>query len=235
ESSSRAALRPDDSLMPSESPSARTRGLRPASPALALRLSPTVSPARGRFPQEAMSEGAWVVTSFAPRILRVSDQRRPGGRSGRPGRSVPLREADPSRAALRRNALCLITATGAAGKPAGARTSGRHWSAEGAPDRRARSGTRPRAAPSRRSRLASPRSAAPHRNVSGAPPDPPAAPRPHPPAPKRTAAGSGPLLPARAPAPEAPPESIRKRRRPRPRPGAAFEKRGRSRDPATRS
>src|SRR5262249_13229192 len=64
-STARAALRPPDSLLLRESPSARTRGLRPASPALALRLSPTLSPAKGRFPQEAMSEGARAVKSFA--------------------------------------------------------------------------------------------------------------------------------------------------------------------------
>src|SRR5262249_53372702 len=95
------ALRPPDSLLLREGASARTRGLRPASPTLALRLSPTVSPAKGRFPQEALSEGAQVVKAFASRILRPTDQRRPGGRCSRPGRSVPPREADQSQAAFR--------------------------------------------------------------------------------------------------------------------------------------
>src|SRR5262249_26447357 len=56
---SRAALRPDVAPGLRDVPSARTRGLRPASPALAGLLRwVLVSPPKGRFPREAMSEGA---------------------------------------------------------------------------------------------------------------------------------------------------------------------------------
>src|SRR5262249_17792353 len=49
-STSRAALRPDVILILRESPSARTRGLRPASPALALWLPRGCEPGEGPFP-----------------------------------------------------------------------------------------------------------------------------------------------------------------------------------------
>src|SRR5262249_22258988 len=69
-------------------------------PCTVAHIAVCVSPAKGRFLQEAMSEGAGVVRSAAETTLQPSDQRRPGFDSVRPGRSVPPREADRRRATL---------------------------------------------------------------------------------------------------------------------------------------